>query len=288
MKVAEDVAVVIPARYGSTRFVGKPLKMIDGRSMIHRVWSLAKAAAGVTAVYVATDDDRIASHIRAFGGEAVMTPSECVDGTERVLWTARALPTPPAIVINLQGDAVLTPPWVIEAMVEEMLSDPAVELATPAVRMDRRSYETLRATKQAGEVGGTTVTFDKRHNALYFSKSVIPFVRADSEDDGASLPVYRHIGLYAYRFATLLRCVAMEPGPLERAEKLEQLRALENGIPLRVVEVDYRGRTHWAVDSPEDLLRVEEIIRAEGELLPVPGEEASTTQLSQPGARERS
>jgi 3-deoxy-manno-octulosonate cytidylyltransferase (CMP-KDO synthetase) len=288
MKVAEDVAVVIPARYGSTRLVGKPLKMIDGRSMIHRVWSLAKAAAGVTAVYVATDDDRIAAHIRAFGGEAVMTPSECIDGTERVLWAARALPAPPAIVINLQGDAVLTPPWVIEAMVEEMLSDPAVELATPAVRMDRRSYEALRAAKQAGEVGGTTVTFDKRHNALYFSKSVIPFVRAVGRDDGASLPVYRHIGLYAYRFETLIRCVAMEPGPLERAEKLEQLRALENGIPVRVVEVDYRGRTHWAVDSPEDLVRVEEIIRAEGELLPVPEKEASTRQLSQLGASERS
>jgi 3-deoxy-manno-octulosonate cytidylyltransferase (CMP-KDO synthetase) len=255
--------------------------------MIHRVWSLAKAAAGVTAVYVATDDDRIASHIRAFGGEAVITPSECVDGTERVLWAARALPTPPAIVINLQGDAVLTPPWVIEA-IEEMQSDPAVELATPAVRMNRRSYEALRAAKQAGEVGGTTVTFDKRHNALYFSKSVIPFVRADGKDDGASLPIFRHIGLYAYRFETLFRCVTMEPGPLERAEKLEQLRALENGIPVRVVEVDYRGRTHWAVDSPEDLVRVEEIIRAEGELLPVPEKEASTRHVSQLGAWERS
>ena len=274
MKALESIAIIIPARYGSTRLSGKPLKMIAGRSMIERVWSLARAVPGVTAVHVATDDERIAEHVRTFGGSALMTPVECVDGTERVLRAAQALPAAPGIVINLQGDAVLTPPWVIEALVKEMLRDPLVEMATPAVRMDRRSYEALRRAKQDGEVGGTTVTFDRRRNALYFSKSVIPFIRADGEDDGASLPVYRHVGLYAYRFATLNRHVRLEPGPLEKAEKLEQLRALENGIPIRVVEVDYRGRTHWAVDSPEDLVRVEEIIRAEGELLGAHGHEA--------------
>jgi 3-deoxy-manno-octulosonate cytidylyltransferase (CMP-KDO synthetase) len=262
--VAQDVAVIIPARYGSTRFPGKPLKLIAGSSMIHRVWSLAKAAPGVTSVHVATDDDRIAAHVRGFGGETIMTAPDCRDGTERVSQAARALAHPPALIVNLQGDAVLTPPWVIGAMIEAMVNDPGVQIATPAVRMDRRSYEALRDAKRAGEVGGTTVTFDRFHNALYFSKSVIPFIRPDVEAE--VLPVYRHIGLYTYRFETLCRYVALEPGPLERSEKLEQLRALENGIPIRVVEVDYRGRSHWAVDSPEDLLRVEEIIRQQGEL----------------------
>jgi 3-deoxy-manno-octulosonate cytidylyltransferase (CMP-KDO synthetase) len=266
--VAQDVAVIIPARYGSTRFPGKPLQPIAGASMIQRVWSLAKAAPGVTAVYVATDDARIAAHVGGFGGEAIMTAPDCRDGTERVFQAARSLARPPALIVNLQGDAVLTPPWVIGAMIDAMVNDPLVQIATPAVRMDRRSHEALRAAKLAGEVGGTTVAFDRHHNALYFSKSLIPFVRSDAEPSGEILPVYRHIGLYAYRFETLCRYVALEPGPLERAEKLEQLRALENGIPIRVVEVDYRGRSHWAVDSPEDLLRVEDIIRRQGELVP--------------------
>lgn len=265
-EVASRATIIIPARYGSTRFAGKPLEAIVGRTMIHRVWCIARSVSGIDDVFVATDDRRIAEHVRSFGGQALMTPADCANGTERVLRAAAALTPAPAIVVNLQGDAVLTPPWIIEALVREMRGDGAVEMATPAVRMDRRSYDALRATKQSGEVGGTTVTFDRQRNALYFSKSIIPFVRIDGADDGA-FPVYRHIGLYAYRLDTLQRYAALEPGPFERAEKLEQLRALEHGIRIRVVEVDYRGRTHWAVDSPEDLKKVEQIIRAEGELV---------------------
>jgi 3-deoxy-manno-octulosonate cytidylyltransferase (CMP-KDO synthetase) len=265
MPTRDDVAIIIPARYGSTRYVGKPLAAIAGRTMIHRVWSLARAASTVGAVVVATDDERIADHVRSFGGHAVMTPPECANGTERALVAAGTLDRPPAIVINLQGDAVLTPPWVIAALIDAMLEHQDVEVATPAVRMTSRDYEILRSAKQAGEVGGTTVTFDRRHNALYFSKSIIPFVRHACES--APLPVFRHIGLYAYRLSTLHKLVGLDAGPLERAEQLEQLRALEHGISVRVVEVDYRGRTHWAVDSPEDLERVEAILAAEGELV---------------------
>ncbi len=137
-------------------------------------------------------------------------------------------------------------------------------MATPATRMTPDSYERLKAAKAAGEVGGTTVTFDQDGRALYFSKSIIPFVRAGARD----LPVFRHIGLYGYRPDALRRLVSLEPGPLEKAEQLEQLRALEHGIPIRVVTVDYRGRTHWGIDTEEDLRRCEALIRAEGELLP--------------------
>ncbi|RUV77478.1 3-deoxy-manno-octulosonate cytidylyltransferase [Mesorhizobium sp. M5C.F.Cr.IN.023.01.1.1] len=267
-RTSRSIAIIIPARYGSSRFPGKPLAMISGRTMINRVWALARAVSGVDEVCVATDDERIANHVRNFGGHVVLTGEECTNGTERVLRASEMLATTPSVVLNLQGDAVLTPPWVIAALIDEMRRDPTVEIATAAVRMDKRSYEALRKAKGQGEVGGTTVTFDRRGNALYFSKSVIPFVRNDGlGDDAGILPVFRHIGLYSYRYETLRRYVSCEPGPLEHSEKLEQLRALEYGIPIRVVEVDYGGRTHWAVDTWDDLKRVETIIREEGDLL---------------------
>ncbi|MES0057221.1 3-deoxy-manno-octulosonate cytidylyltransferase [Mesorhizobium sp. M0078] len=267
-KASSPVAIIIPSRYGSSRFLGKPLAMITGRTMINRIWSLACAVPGVDHVCVATDDERIADHVRSFGGEVVMTPKECANGTERVLRAAEMLVTTPSIVVNLQGDAVLTPPWTITALIDEMHRDPTVGIATAAVQMDKRSYEALRTSKQHGEVGGTTVTFDRRGNALYFSKSIIPFVRDDKKGEGTDLsPVFRHIGLYAYAYESLRRYISLEPGPLERLESLEQLRALEHGIPVRVVEVDYGGRTHWAVDSPNDLKRVEALIGEEGDLV---------------------
>ncbi|RRH99659.1 3-deoxy-manno-octulosonate cytidylyltransferase [Mesorhizobium tamadayense] len=265
---SSPIAIIIPARYGSSRLLGKPLARITGRTMINRVWSLACAAVGADVVCVATDDERIAEHVRSFGGDVVITPKECTNGTERVLTAAEMLATTPAVVVNLQGDAVLTPPWVITALVDEMRRDPTVEIATAAVRMDQRSYEALRTAKGRGEVGGTTVTFDRRGNALYFSKSIIPFMRNDGQgNDTDPLPIFRHIGLYAYRYEALCRYISFASGPLERSEKLEQLRALEHGIPVRVVKVDYCGRTHWAVDSPDDLKRVEAIIAEEGDLV---------------------
>ncbi len=255
------VAVIIPARYGSTRLPGKPLHLVAGVSLIQRVWRLASAVPGA-AVHVATDDARIADHVRGFGGSAILTPADCRDGTERALAAAETLAQPPDVVVNLQGDAVLTPPWVIEA-VAGAFAAPEVRMATAATRMAAAAYEALVAAKAAGEVGGTTVTFDRAGNALYFSKAVIPFLRRPAEP----LPVWRHIGLYGYRLDVLRRLVSLPPGPLEQVEQLEQLRALENGIPIRVVPVDYRGRTHWAVDSEADIRRAEAIIAAEGELV---------------------
>ena len=167
----------------------------------------------------------------------------------------------PDFVVNLQGDAVLTPPWVIAAMIEAA-RDPAIRMVTPATRMRPEALARLVAAKAAGEVGGTTVVRNQAGDALYFSKSIIPYRRA--ADD---VPVLRHIGLYGYRPEVLSALVALPMGPLERAESLEQLRALEHGIPIRVVEVDYRGRTHWGVDTRGDLERCEALIGEEGELL---------------------
>ncbi len=256
-------AVVIPARYGSTRFPGKPLADVAGRTLIRRVHEIAAAAKGVDRVVVATDDERIRDHVLGFGGEAVMTPEGCRNGTERVHAAALGLDEPPDALINLQGDAVLTPPWVIEAVVREMERTPDAPIVTPAARLDEGSLQLLREAKAAGEVGGTTVTFDREGNALYFSKAMIPFVR----DAAGGAPTFRHIGLYGYRREALERFIAMGPSPLELTEGLEQLRALENGMGIRVVEVDYRGRRHLAIDSPEDLQRVEQLLAEDGELI---------------------
>jgi len=256
--------VVIPARYGSTRFPGKPLQPVLGVPLLQRVFAIARSVAGDD-VIISTDDERIARFAaERLGVEAAMTSPDIRNGTERVAAALDLLSTRPDFVVNLQGDAVLTPPWVIRALISVAEADPSLQMVTPATRMTPDSYERLKAAKAAGEVGGTTVTFDRGGQALYFSKSIIPFVRAGARD----LPVFRHIGLYGYRPDTLRRLVLLEPGPLERAEQLEQLRALEHGIPIRVVTVDYRGRTHWGIDTEEDLRRCEELIRAEGELLP--------------------
>jgi 3-deoxy-manno-octulosonate cytidylyltransferase (CMP-KDO synthetase) len=172
-------------------------------------------------------------------------------------------------VINLQGDAVLTPPTVIEPLIACLVQNAEIEIATPATRLSFDAYEKLVEQKAAGQAGGTLVTFDHTGKALYFSKSIIPFVRnfKDCQDGKTPLPVFRHIGLYGYRFKALERLAALLPTPLEKAEGLEQLRALENGMHIQVVQVDYKGRTHWSVDSPEDAELVKKIILAEGELL---------------------
>ena len=259
-----NIVIVIPARYGSRRFPGKPLAMIRGRSLLQRTWAIGKAVSGVSALYVATDDERIAAHARGFGANVVMTPPDCATGTDRVLAAVRTLPVRPDIVVNLQGDAALTPPWVLQSLIDAMRSDTSVRIATPAVRCTASELAEIEASKRANPESGTFVTFDKFGNALYFSKAVIPHLRVRDQDPP---PVYHHIGIYAYRTEALEAFCACPQSPLERAEQLEQLRALQNGIPIRVVLVDCRGRTHWSVDTPDDAKKVEEIIAREGELV---------------------
>ena len=263
-----DIAIVIPARYGSKRFPGKPMAPICGATLLHRVWLIARAGSGVSQVYVATDDERVADHARGFGAEVIMTSPECENGTVRVHQAMRSLPKPPDAVINFQGDAVLTPPWVLQGLADAFLTDPAAQLATPAVHLSWDELAELRQSKETTPFSGTVVVFDRFMNALYFSKTIIPSLR--SRDPARPPPVYRHIGLYGYRFEALERMAALAPTPLEQAEGLEQLRALENGIPIRVVLTDYRGRTHWSVDSPEDAVMVETLIGRFGELVPLP------------------
>jgi len=256
--------IIIPARFGSSRFPGKPLALIKGKSLLHRVWSIAKAVTSIQEVYITTDDNRIAEHAKKFGAQVIMTPAACATGTDRVYVAAKSLKFLPEIIINLQGDAVLTPPWIIQSLLDAMLKDQKVGFATLATKISLQQYNNMRTTKNNGSVGGTMVVFAKNHNALYFSKSMIPFLRNINNDN---LPIYRHIGLYGYRYPTLKEYIELPASPLEQLESLEQLRALENGIPIKVIEVDYRGRTHGSIDSPEDVGIAENIIAKEGELI---------------------
>jgi 3-deoxy-manno-octulosonate cytidylyltransferase (CMP-KDO synthetase) len=157
------------------------------------------------------------------------------------------------------------PPWVIGALVEAMRDDASIEIATPAVRLNAEQYAKMSAMKGAGVVSGTTVTFAQNGNAMYFSKGIIPFVR--SAPANGEPPIFQHIGVYAYRTEALKRYIGLPQGMFEAVEQLEQLRALEHGMPIRVVQVSLLGRTMWSVDNPQDVARVEEIIRAEGELV---------------------
>ena len=263
--------IVIPARYGSKNYPGKPLVPIKDISLIQRVYSIASAVERVDGVYVATDDERVASHVESFGGNAIMTPLHLRNATERAMFASQVLTEKlgeePETILNLQGDAVLTPPWIIQSLVDAMAKDDEIEMATPAVWLPPEQLRSFLNIKADGDVGGTTVTFDRSNNALYFSKRIIPYVRQNWPDP----PVYNHIELYGYRFHTLVRLCELQPGPFELAEGLEQLRALENGIPVRVVPVDYRGRTHWTLDAPGDVNTVERLIDREGELVPIFG-----------------
>jgi 3-deoxy-manno-octulosonate cytidylyltransferase (CMP-KDO synthetase) len=190
-----SVAIIIPARFGSSRFPGKPMAPIAGMPMLERVWRIARAVPHVGQVVVATDDQRIIDLVTDFGGQAVMTPESCRNGTERSLAAIKLMSEQPDIILNLQGDAVLTPPWILEALVDAMLADNTLPMATPATLMSAAQVDDLADSKADGQVGGTTVTFDYTGRALYFSKRIIPFIRGKHDKP----PVYRHIGLYAAR-----------------------------------------------------------------------------------------
>jgi 3-deoxy-manno-octulosonate cytidylyltransferase (CMP-KDO synthetase) len=260
--------LVIPARHASTRFPGKPLVPLRGargeaRSLVERSWTAAMRVGGIDRVVVATDDERIAVAAEGFGAEVVMTPETCRNGTERCAAAAVALGSDHDIVVNLQGDAPLTPPWFVEALVAALRADPAAAVATPVLRCDAPALAGFLEDRRAGRVGGTTAVFDRRGRALYFSKEVVPYTgRAPAL--GEEIPVFHHVGIYAYRREALLAYGAWPEGVLERWEGLEQLRFLENGVGIACVEVDARGRAFWELNNPADVARIEAILAAEG------------------------
>lgn len=254
------IVCVIPARYGSTRFPGKPLVEIKGKPLLRRVWELAKAAQGIFEIIIATDDERIQKAAKGWGATVMMTSKSCDNGSERVHEVMQK--NEGDAFLNLQGDAVLTPPWILEAVAAKLKHYPVV---TPCVPLSWDDYQQWKQQKAQGKTSGTLVIKDQSNQALYFSKGLLPFVRTHA--DLKAPPVAQHIGLYGYTREALTHYFKLSSTPLEKVEGLEQLRFLEHGIPLQLVEVDYKGRSAWSVDHPDDVAKVEAIIEKEGELV---------------------
>jgi len=252
-----DVVIIIPARLKSTRFPDKMLAPLAGRSVIQHSYLAARKVAGVRNVYVATDSEKIADNVRRIGADVIMTDETLRNGTERVAQALERLEARPDLVINFQGDAPLTPPWFAESLIDAALRDESADMLTPVLRCSPQALASFLRDRRNGRVGGTTAVFDNSGRALYFSKEVIP--HGAGEDD-EPMEVYHHVGLYAYRPQALARYVSLPPGRLEKLEGLEQLRFLENGMKVRVVEVDARGREFWEINNPGDIGIVEPLI----------------------------
>lgn len=260
-------AIIIPARYASTRYPGKPLAQLRGAdgqacSLIERSWLAATAVAAPEQVWVATDDARIAEAVSAFGGQVVMTPEHCRNGTERCAAALEVLGDIAPIVVNLQGDAPLTPAFVVNDLVKALAADPGAAMATPAVECSPSLYAHLINDQAQGRVGGTTVVADAGGRALYFSKRVIPHLPASAVD--AHKAVRLHLGVYAYRPSALAAYAAAQPTPLELCEGLEQLRFLEGGQPIRLVPFPALEWDCIELNNPEDVSAIEAILQQRG------------------------
>jgi 3-deoxy-manno-octulosonate cytidylyltransferase (CMP-KDO synthetase) len=250
----EDVLAIIPARYASTRLPGKPLVVLGGKTMIERVWQRVALAHSVTRVVVATDDERVLNAVRAFGGDAVMTRATHRSGTERAAEVAAGPLGQGSIrfVVNVQGDEPLLDPAGIDAAIEALDSESEIGVATLAVP--------IAVTSEIMDPNVVKTVLDFEDRALYFSRAPIPWVR--DREGLVHARHLKHLGLYAFRRDTLLEFPTLPAGVLERLEQLEQLRWLENGYSIRVVET---MNDSVGVDVPEDVARVEALLRAAGE-----------------------
>ena len=238
---------IIPSRFGSSRFPGKPLAILAGKPLVAWVVEAVKKAKSLDEVLVATDDERIVAAVEQYGGRAVMTPSELPSGTDRIACAAGDF-ADDDILVNIQGDEPLIDPALVDALVAKLRDDPRWSMATAVTPI-----------KSAADLAAKTVVkvvLDRDDGAMYFSRSAIPCDR-DNEPDLASGLYVRHLGIYAYRGAFLRRYISEPPCALEKTEKLEQLRALWMGAKIAVVKTDDEG---VGVDTPEDAKRVERIL----------------------------
>lgn len=244
----QTVIGILPARWGSTRFPGKPLHLIAGKPLIQHVWERCKAAKSLSELYVATDDERIAQEVTRFGGKAIMTSTEHLTGTDRL---AEAIGNLPHVshILNIQGDEPLIEPSLIDELALALTGDSAVDMVTAANPIHPTDPAVL-------DPNVVKVVLRKNGYALYFSRSPLPFFRNSVSD----LPVLRHKGIYGYRRDFLEKFVTWPASPLECAESLEQLRALENGANIRVIITE---DTSPGVDTPEQALAIESVLSSQ-------------------------
>ncbi len=262
MSKQPKIAVVIPARFGSTRFPGKPLAKIAGQTMLERVVYLARKATedfrDDVAIYVTTEDQRIADHADAIGAKCILTSKDAPTGSDRMLEAIKKTKQNFEFVLNLQGDAPFTPKEAIEKIIREFQRDPDAEVITPVQQLTWDGLDALREAKKTTPFSGTTVIVDKTNHALWFSKNIMPAIRDEKtlRVDEKFSPVYQHIGLYGYHIETLEKFCALPQSYYEKREGLEQLRLLENGIRIKTVSL-LKSFIHSGIDSPEDLARAE-------------------------------
>lgn len=257
-------AVIIPARYASTRYPGKPLVALAGangerKTLIQRSWECASSIAGSVGVWVATDDDRIADAVRSFGGQVVMTSPACANGTERCADALQSLGDVAEVIVNLQGDAPLSPNFVAERLVERLADDEQAMVATPAVRCSASTLTHLLEDAAQGRVGGTTVVFSRMGRALYFSKRILPYLPSSPGPDAC--PVYLHLGMYAYRPSALHAYAQSAASDLEVAEGLEQLRFFDIDLPLAAVTIDHLDWDPIELNNPSDVEAIERTLK---------------------------
>jgi len=248
--------VIIPARYASTRFQGKPLALLQGKPMIQWTYESAQKARTIDAVMVATDDGRIFAAVKGFGGRAVMTSPDHRSGTDRLAEAVRNMDCD--IVVNVQGDEPLIRPEQIDQLVEGLRDDPKADMATLMTR--------IRNREELASPHVVKVVTDQDGFALYFSRSPLPYLREEWHDltsiknNIQDKHFFKHIGIYGYRRSFLLTFSSLQPTPLEKREELEQLRALEHGYRIKVMVTEYDSQH---VDTEEDLRKVEEILKKE-------------------------
>ena len=262
-----NVVVLIPARYASSRYPGKPLVPLKGASgvtkpLIQRSVEAARRVPGVSGVFVTTDDGRIADACAPARVGVIMTSSACRNGTERCAEALGQLHDLD-LVINFQGDALLTPPGFVEALIARMAEDSDALVATPALRLSSEEVRMLQGEEAAGRVGGTSVVTDAKGHALYFSKRLIPHLPAGALD-GKLSPVRLHVGVYAYRPSALELYARTPPSELETLEGLEQLRFLDAGVPIAVVEVAPPPLALRELNNPEDVAPIEQALQQAG------------------------
>lgn len=256
------LAIAIPARWGSSRFPGKPLAMIGGKTMLARVTELAQSCA--SNVFVTTEDQRIAAHAAELGVPCIMTPAECATGSDRVLAALKQMDEWPDFVINLQGDTPFTPPAVLTALIKTFADNPRAEVITPVHQLSWNDLDRLRETKKSTPFSGTTAIIDQNNQALWFSKNILPAIRNENNlraHESVS-PIFQHLGLYGFRTDILEKFCALPQGVYEQLEGLEQLRMIENGIKITAVKVEIEsGIIQSGIDTPEDLVRAEAMLK---------------------------
>lgn len=253
--------IVIPARYASTRFPGKPLANIGGVPMLLRTANIARA---VGAFVVATDDARIKNFCTTHDLPVVMTDPDLPSGSDRAKAAADLFAPDAEIIVNLQGDAPFTPPAYVQACLDALNRDAQADIATPVVALSWNALDELRDAKRTTPFSGTCAIIGDNGQARWFSKNIVPAIRKEAalRTEGDLSPVLQHVGLYAYRRDALARYVTLSPSLYETLEGLEQLRALENGMIIACARVDAHPMSQAGIDTPEDVARAEAKLKA--------------------------